>query len=292
MKKFLAMAMAALMMVAALASCASSGDPNAIDDYTPENLTAETSTGSYTYERGEGDTVILAKYESKKTHGEEVVVPATVELEGTVRRVIGISDEAFYGLSAISKVTIAASITSIGKYAFADCIYLTEVVFEEGSQLASIGDMAFWGCTSLKAMDLSGTVVKTLGIGVFDSCTALTDMTLSDTLTTIGKAAFFGCSGLTAITLPDSVTKLNDLAFFGCTGLTTLVLSDNLSEMGEEALLLTKDTTLADKVDLEKLAEDSYARDYVNTLLYGETESETESESDTESDTESDAEAA
>ncbi len=272
MKKILAMALATLVLAGTLASCASSGDPNAIDDYTPENLTAETETGTFTYARAEGDTVVLAKYESKLTHDEEVAVPATVVLEGTERRVVGIAKEAFYGLSAISKVTIASSVTSIGDYAFAGCVYLEEVVFEKGSQLLSLGTMAFQGCTGLQKMDLSDTRLTAVSEKCFESCVALTEVSLPDGMVSIADAAFGRCSALTVATLPASVTSMGDMVFFGCTALQSLVLSDNLTQMGQEALLLTGDTTLADKVDLSNLSVGSYARNYVELLLADENE--------------------
>lgn len=280
MKKILAMAVAALMLAASLASCASSGDSSAIDDYTPENLTATTESGTFTYERGDGDAVILARYEGKKTHGEEVTVPATVELEGTVRRVVGIGKEAFRGLSSITKVTLASSIVTIDAFAFVDCVYLEEVVLEEGSQLAAIGEGAFHKCAALTSMDFSDTKLATISKSAFDSCTALETVAFGDSLTTIGKAAFFDCSALKAVTLPDTVTKIDDLAFFGCTAVETVILSNGLTDMATEALLLTNDTTLADKVDLSKLDTASYAYRYVAKLLGIASESESDTTAD------------
>lgn len=291
MKRILAMAAAALMLAASLASCASSGDPNAIEDYTPENLTDVTDTGTFTYEKGDGDTVILSKYEGKKTHNEEVTVPATVKLEGAERRVIGVGKEAFKGLSSVTKVTLSASILSIGDFAFADCVSLTEIVFEEGSQLTEIGEGAFHKCDAIKSIDFSRTQLTTIGKSAFDSCTGLESIAFGDHLTTIGMAAFYDCSALTAVTMPDTVTEIADLAFFGCSAVETMVLSNGLTDAATEALLLTNDTTLADKVDLSKLDTSSYAYLYVAQLLGMEVETETDTdiETDTETTTETDA---
>lgn len=290
MKKILATAVAVLMLAATMASCASSGSADAIDDYTPENLTTEANGETFTYESAAGDAVILANFESKKTHNVEVTVPATVELEGTTRRVIGIGDEAFKGLSSITKVTLAASVTSIGDFAFADCIYLESVVFEEGSQLATVGEAAFYQCTALKSIDFSDTRLKTLDKSAFDSCTALETVALGDTLTSVGKAAFYGCSALKALTLPDTVTTVAELAFFGCSSMETLVMSNGITEMTDRALLLTKDAYLADKVDLTKLNEDTFAYKLVAGIVYGETTDDVESERESESATESESE--
>lgn len=284
MKKMLSVALAALLTVGMLASCtAMMGNPDAIENYTPEDLTDESATGIFTYERGEGDTVYLAKYESLKTHGDEVVVPATVVLDGTERRVIGISNEAFYGLSAVSKVTVAASIASIGDYAFADCVGLTEFTVEEGSVLSKIGGLAFRGCTALTKVEL-GDNVTSIARYAFESCVALPEIQLPATLVTIGQGAFGGCEALTAIRLPESVKTVGTLAFYNCKAVETVVLHDAIEEIGTHVFLLDDDTTLVDKIDTTNLTEGSYVSKYLAALRGEETDTETDVEADTDAD--------
>jgi uncharacterized repeat protein (TIGR02543 family) len=55
----------------------------------------------------------------------------------------------------------------------------------------------------------------------FDGCTALTGVTIPDSVTTIGGWAFSGCTGLAGkLTIPDSVMIIGRYAFDGCTCLT------------------------------------------------------------------------
>ena len=59
-------------------------------------------------------------------------------------QVRSISDYAFCGAMA-SKIVLPKSVTSIGAYAFRDCVNLTSI--DLSSNIQSIGDKAFWGCS-------------------------------------------------------------------------------------------------------------------------------------------------
>ena len=64
--------------------------------------------------------------------------------------------------------------------------------------------------------------VTSIGDSAFEGCTGLTNITIPDSVTSIGYRAFYGCTGLTNITIPDGVTSIGGGAFFGCTGLTNI----------------------------------------------------------------------
>lgn len=71
--------------------------------------------------------------------------------------------------------------------------------------------------------------------GAFKNCAGLREITIPNTITTIGEYAFENCTGLKTVTIPDSVTSLSSCAFYGCTGLTSVTLSKNLTTIGESA---------------------------------------------------------
>ena len=78
----------------------------------------------------------------------------------------------------------------------------------------------------------------------FYDCDGLTQITLPNTITTIGSSAFCS-SGLTSITLPPSLEKLHDNAFSYCSKLIEVVFPANLKEIGRMAFYKTSITTLS-----------------------------------------------
>lgn len=89
------------------------------------------------------------------------------------------------------------------------------VIFTEG--MTNIGDMAFYGCSSLKFVHLPSTLTK-IGDFAFSSC-SLTQIALPEGLLTIGSgsrgypsSAFAGCK-FTSITIPSSVTEIYAASF-------------------------------------------------------------------------------
>ena len=109
------------------------------------------------------------------------------------------------------KVVIGKNVTKIPAYLF--CPYLNSsyspkiisVEFEEGSVCESIGDAAFYYCTSLKSVVIPNSVTS-IGWDAFYGCESLTSITIPNSVTSIGKRAFYSCSGLTSVTFEDTST--------------------------------------------------------------------------------------
>ena len=66
-------------------------------------------------------------------------------------------------------------------------------------------------------------------------CTDMTEVTIPNTVTSIGDSAFYGCTSLTSVTIPNSVTKIGSDAFNGCTSLTSITIPYGVTSIGRWA---------------------------------------------------------
>ena len=64
--------------------------------------------------------------------------------------------------------------------------------------------------------------ITSIGEKAFYRCSSLTSITIPNSVTSIGGLAFGGCLSLTSVTIPDSVTSIEGQAFFECTSLTSV----------------------------------------------------------------------
>ena len=274
MKKYLAMIMAALLLVCALASCAGGGS-NSIDEYAPEVNYLMTEKGTFYFQEAEGETAILTKYVGKATSDDHVEIP---KMFGD-RTVTVIGKQAFYNLSAIVEITIPETVIKIDDYAFARCTELTEVKLPAG--LVEIGEGAFAECTKLEKVEL-GNSLETIGEKAFNGCKVLKDIPLPATLKTIGKAAFAFCGALETLTVPASVKTIGELAYTDCFKLQTITVANADTEIGAHAFENSDGTNFKDKFVTEGLTEGSKVLEYINDLsddpVIPETEAVTEAE--------------
>ena len=100
--------------------------------------------------------------------------------------------------------------------------------------MTSIGEYAFYGCTSLAAIEIPSSVTS-IGADAFDGCSRLAAVTLHDGLESIGNYAFYGCTSLTAIRIPGTVKTVGDNSFYGCSALASLELAEGVKELGSLA---------------------------------------------------------
>ena len=140
-----------------------------------------------------------------------------------------IGDNAFYGCSGLTSITLPSGVTWIGGYAFDGCSGLTSLTIPSG--VTGIGDNAFDGCSGLTSLTIPSSVTW-IGSNAFYGCSGLTSLTIPFSVTWIGCNAFSGCSGLTSITLPSGLTEIGCYAFSGCSGLTSITLPSGLTEIG------------------------------------------------------------
>ena len=145
-----------------------------------------------------------------------LVLPESFDVgEGAPVTSYEIHSRVFYGNDDILSLTVPSSVTAVGAYAYANCPNLASVTFEEGSSLASIDINAFANCTALTAVSLPDSLVS-VGNGAFSGCYLLSSVSLGG-VQTIGTSAFANCYSLKTLTVPASVTSIASSSFGGCT---------------------------------------------------------------------------
>ena len=65
----------------------------------------------------------------------------------------------------------------------------------------------------------------------------ISELIISDSVTSIGSSAFKNCTSLTSIVIPDSVVTINDSVFEGCTSLASVEIGSSVTSIGVKAFL-------------------------------------------------------
>lgn len=196
----------------------------------------------------------------KKYNGNDAVVNIPSEINGTPVTTIG---NAAFRDSSVTSVTIPASVTEIGANAFAGCTNLTSVNYIGGdwSKLTiqsgnpAVEDAAkdaaneqlfdfefILNNTAVTVTRYKGTAadvtipsrykgkpVTVIDPVAFCNNSAVTSVTIPDSVTAIPDYAFGYCSQLTNISIPNSVTFIGFSAFNSCTSLKSITLPSSLS---------------------------------------------------------------
>lgn len=132
-----------------------------------------------------------------------------------------------------SVLVIPATVTNIPPYFFADRKDFVRVEFEPGSQLHSIGEYAFLGCSSLREIELPPSL-EDLGEGAFRE-TGLREITIPSSVSKLPKGLFAWCGRLRSVSLPDSLLDIGSHAFAYCGALEQIQIPSGVAHIGSNA---------------------------------------------------------
>lgn len=200
-------------------------------------------------------TVTITKYTGTES---TVILPSTINSWPVTK----IGEDAFQDNTTITSVTIPANVTEIGSNAFADCTNLTSVTYGgdwsnltiqsgnpavEDAVNAQLFDFVFTPDNTAVIVRYKGTAAdvtipshyKGKPVTMIDHAafhdSAVTSVTIPDSVTSIPDDAFAFCSQLTNISIPNSVTFIGFSAFNSCTSLKSITLPSSLSTIQSSA---------------------------------------------------------
>lgn len=161
------------------------------------------------------------------------------EINGTPVTTIG---NAAFRDSSVTSVTIPASVTEIGSNAFAGCTNLTSVNYAGDWSNLTIqsGNPAVQDAANEQLFDFAFTPDNTAVIVNNYKCKGTAaDVTIPSCykgkpVTAINNAAFPN-SAVTSVTIPDSVTSIPDAAFYNCGNLETIHIPVSVTSIGSYA---------------------------------------------------------
>lgn len=221
-------------------------------DYTAQFIPVEDNPYDYPPPK----TVTITKYTGTES---TVILPSTINSWPVTK----IGEDALKDNTTITSVTIPDSVTEIGSNAFAGCTNLTSVNYAgdwskltiqsgnpavEDAANAQLFDFAFTpDNTAVIVIRYKGTAAdvtipsryKGKPVTMIDHAafynSAVTSVTIPDSVTSIPDSAFGFCSQLTNISIPNSVTYIGFSAFNSCTSLKSITLPSSLSTIQSEA---------------------------------------------------------
>lgn len=102
-----------------------------------------------------------------------------------------------------------------------------------GVTVETIGNAAFQN-SAVTSVTIPDSVTAIYS-GAFANCSQLTNISIPNSVTYIGFSAFEHCTSLKSITLPSSLSSISEALFFGCSQLTTIHIPVSVTSIGNNA---------------------------------------------------------
>ncbi|GEM_PF-2118681 len=240
---------------------------------------ASQTEGYFTYHEDNG-MACVDKYTGSTV--QNVTIPTT--LGGL--QVGSIAEEAFKDHTEIVTVTLPDTITYIGERAFAGNTALTSIHLPDS--LETMARSIFAGCTLLKEITIPASIKKAYGHNygastysgpfvdssiekaviadgaktvpnyLFNGVPSLKEISLPDTITSIGEYAF-AVTSIPQFVLPDAITYIGEGAFAYNAQLSSIHLPDSLEIIGRSVF---RDCTLLKEITIPASIKEAYGHNY------------------------------
>lgn len=194
-----------------------------------------------------------------------------------------IGSQAFTSCRMLTRISIPDTVTTVGRAAFTDCNQLISVTMPDrfnigiddifsgtpwkvkyhhgvsgamGSLLWKIDEncvMTISGVGELKEHAVSGLEysnaiteviisegVTSIGDSAFASCIGLKKVSIAESVTSIARDAFSGCFELADINLPKGLAQIDERTFFGCWKLVGIEIPDGVTSIKNRAFAFCK----------------------------------------------------
>ena len=121
---------------------------------------------------------------------------------------------------------------TITKYVESDTVVVIPSKIN-GVPVETIGNTAFQN-SAVTSVTIPDSVTAIYS-GAFANCSQLTNISIPNSVTFIGFSTFEHCTSLKSITLPSSLRSISEALFFGCSQLTTIHIPVSVTSIGNNA---------------------------------------------------------
>jgi hypothetical protein len=150
-----------------------------------------------------------------------------------LNNVITINNAAFRGCSKLNNITFSSSLTRINFESFNGCTSLTSITIP--SSCTSIEGQAFIGCTSLASITFASPSNLLSIKGFAFASTAISTISIPNSVNTMENAIFNSCANLSTVTLPNTLIEIPAQIFTNCPQLKSFTITSNIKKIGFSA---------------------------------------------------------
>ena len=195
------------------------------DGYIFDGWSYNAKDWDFTSDKVTADITLIAKWINADTVYGTEAVDGGVMITGVKRKltsmtvpsiiggrtVVAIGEGVFMDTSSedVSVITVAETVTSVGKNAFKNCV---DIEIRLDGSLVSVGEGAFLGCNKLTSVSF-GEGLSEIPFEAFCGCSALTELRLPASLVTIGENAFEDCTSIKTVMMHNGITSVQNGAF-------------------------------------------------------------------------------